>query len=254
MHELIPINYEREIPTVSARDLYGFLGLEPGNYSRWSQQNILNNPYASEDTDYSVFFTHEENPLGGRPTTDYALTIDFSKKLCMISKSKKGEEIRDYFIEVEKEHTAQKFNLPTDYLSALKVLVVSEEAKAKLLSENSAQKERIAILEPKAEFFDAVADSKTAIDMSRAAKVLDMGIGRNELFAFLRDKEVLMGDNVPYQAYVDRGYFRTIEQKYSRPDGSIHISIKTLVFQKGLEFIRRLYQKEKGGFGLVEAN
>ena len=40
--------------------------------------------------------------------------------------------------------------------------------------------------------------------------------------------------------YVDREYFRTIEQKYTTPDGSTHISIKTLVYQKGLEFIRKI--------------
>ena len=95
-------------------------------------------------------------------------------------------------------------------------------------------------LEPKAEFFDQVADSKDAIQIGDAAKVLNCGIGRNKLFAQLRDEKVLMSNNIPYQQYIDRGYFRTIEQKWVTPDGETRISIKTLVYQKGLDFIRRL--------------
>ena len=95
-------------------------------------------------------------------------------------------------------------------------------------------------MKPKAEFFDAVADSKDAIDIGSTAKVLNMGIGRNRLFELLRNEGVLMANNQPYQAYIDRGYFRTIEQKYTKPDGSTHIYIKTLVYQRGLDYIRQL--------------
>ncbi len=47
------------------------------------------------------------------------------------------------------------------------------------------KEKQILMLKPKAEFFDAVADSKTAIEIGEAAKVLNMGIGRNRLFQFL---------------------------------------------------------------------
>ncbi len=96
---------------------------------------------------------------------------------------------------------------------------------------------QLAIAAPKVEFFDAVADSKDAIEMGRVAKVLDCGIGRNRLFQFLRDEKVLMHNNVPYQTFVDRRYFRVVEQTYNKSDGSVHVSTKTLVYQKGLQFI-----------------
>lgn len=106
------------------------------------------------------------------------------------------------------------------------------------------QDKKIKELQPKAEFFDAVAGSKDAIDMNRAAKLIyeETRLGRNKLFKLLRDKGILMKDNIPYQEYIDKGYFRTIEQKYTKPDGTTHIYIKTLVYQKGLEFIRKLVQ------------
>ena len=104
------------------------------------------------------------------------------------------------------------------------------------------EKERQQLL-PKAEFFDAVTDSKTAISIGDAAKVLDAGIGQNKLFAFLRDRNILKDDNTPYQRYIDSGYFRVVEQKY-QVNGETRISIKTLVFQKGIDYIRKLLIKE----------
>lgn len=103
--------------------------------------------------------------------------------------------------------------------------------------------EQIAIMAPKADFFDQVASSKDAIDLGSAAKVLNMGIGRNRLFEILREEKVLMHNNQPYQKFIDSGYFRTIEQKYTVPSGETRISIKTLVYQKGLNYIRKVIEK-----------
>ncbi|MCE5223786.1 phage antirepressor KilAC domain-containing protein [bacterium] len=103
------------------------------------------------------------------------------------------------------------------------------------------QENQIKELKPKAEFFDAVANSKSAIPIGNVAKILEIpGIGRNILFQILRDQGILMHDNVPYQQFIDRGYFRVIEQKYTTPEGETKISIKTLVYQKGIEYIRKV--------------
>lgn len=103
-----------------------------------------------------------------------------------------------------------------------------------------AQKEKqIEEMKPKAEFFDAVADSKTAISMNEVAKVLAIkGYGRNNLFEFLREEKILDKFNVPYQRYVDAGWFRVIEQKYMK-NGEQIITTKTLVYQKGVDGIRK---------------
>ncbi len=105
------------------------------------------------------------------------------------------------------------------------------------------QKKQLEAAKPKIEFYDAVAGSKTAVDIGTVAKVLGIkGLGRNNLFELLRQKGILMNNNQPYQKYVDAGYFRVIEQKYTKPNGETCINIKTLVYQKGLDFIRRLVQ------------
>ncbi len=118
------------------------------------------------------------------------------------------------------------------------LVIQAEEEKEKLLIENKSMK-------PKVEFFDAVTGSKSAIDIGSVAKVLNFrNIGRNTLFRFLRDHKVLMSDNIPYQEYIDRNYFRTIEQKWRTPEGETRITIKTVVYQRGVDFIRKLLVKK----------
>lgn len=99
MNELIQVT---DSGTITARELYDFLELDPKNYSRWAKTNIEENEFAEENSDYWVFVMKEENPQGGRPSINYHLTIAFAKKLCMLSKSERGEQARNYFIEVEK--------------------------------------------------------------------------------------------------------------------------------------------------------
>ncbi|MCE5295392.1 MAG: phage antirepressor [Chlamydiales bacterium] len=97
---------------------------------------------------------------------------------------------------------------------------------------------------PKVDFFDAVAGSKEAIQMANVAKLLGIkGIGRNTLFEILRRRKILQFNNIPYQEYIDRGYFRIVEQKYVKPDGDTCINIKTLVYQKGLDYIRKIIKE-----------
>ena len=131
-----------------------------------------------------------------------------------------------------------KFTIPQTLSEAL-FLAASQ---AKQIEEQTKQLEE---QKPKVEFFDQVTDSKDAIDMAQCAKVLNMGIGRNRLFEFLRSRNILDRHNIPYQSYIDSGYFRTIEQKYTKSDGTNCINIKTVVYQKGMDYIRKLLNNLK---------
>lgn len=118
-----------------------------------------------------------------------------------------------------------------------------ERAKA-WIGEQEKHRAEIAVLVPKAAFFDDVADSKSAISMSEVAKVLAIpNVGRNKLFGLLREYKVLQGNNQPYQRYIDNGWFRMVEQKYSKENGDTVVTTKTLVFQKGVDGIRKVIGK-----------
>ena len=124
------------------------------------------------------------------------------------------------------------YQMPQTYAEALRALADKAEEAERLQIENERMK-------PKEEFFDTVTDSSDAIDMKDTANALHMGIGRNKLFEFLRNQKILTQNNRPYQQYIDRGYFRVIEQKYDKPYGEAGVNIKTVVYQSGVDFIRR---------------
>lgn len=134
-------------------------------------------------------------------------------------------------------YIANQENMTTEQIVA-NALIVAQN----IISQKDKQIEE---MRPKADFFDAVADSKTAISMNEVSKVLGIkGLGRNNLFEFLRDNAILDRWNVPYQKYIDCGWFRVIEQKYTK-NGEEHISIKTLVYQKGVDAIRRKIEAQR---------
>ena len=102
----------------------------------------------------------------------------------------------------------------------------------------------LAAAAPKVEFFDTVANSKDAITMRDVAAALNLpGWGRNQIFAFLRVRGILDDRNIPYREDQDRGYFRVVERTWSDPKGETHIALTTLVYQKGVDFIRRTIQE-----------
>lgn len=95
-------------------------------------------------------------------------------------------------------------------------------------------------LQPAANFAYQLCSSKDTIDIGNCAKVLNRNIGRNNLFEFLRNKKILQADNIPYQKYIDAGYFRVIESRFVTPNGDTKITFKTVVYQKGVAYINKL--------------
>jgi len=94
---------------IRARDLYDFLQIKSFHYSRWAKQYIVDNQFAAEGKDYEVLATNGETLFGGRPSTSYLLTIDFSKILCIVSGSSVGEQLWNYFREVEKRYQQSRY-------------------------------------------------------------------------------------------------------------------------------------------------
>ena len=125
MKELIKITEQNGNQAVSARELYEFLGYNKAVWARWYQKNILENEFAFENIDYQTF----NITLNGNETKDFALSIDFAKKLSMKANTAKGEEARQYFIECEKQLRSGKYALPTTYKEALQSLLEEVEAK-----------------------------------------------------------------------------------------------------------------------------
>ncbi len=100
--------------------------------------------------------------------------------------------------------------------------------------------------EPLVYFANKVSDSSNLIDIGKMAKLLkdeQIDIGRNRLFKWLRTGKILMRNNVPYQKYIDEGYFKVKESFYETPYGT-KSCVTTFVTGKGQIYITEKLRKE----------
>ncbi|MDR7846574.1 phage antirepressor KilAC domain-containing protein [Riemerella anatipestifer] len=233
MKALIKITEQNGKQAVSARELYEFLGYNKAHWAKWYRKNIEENEFAIEDIDYQTLTLW----VNGNETKDFALTIDFAKKISMMARTQKGEDARDYFIECEKK---LKTTLPTTYKEALLELIKKEEEKEVLLLQNQEQQTQLEAQAPKVLFTEAVMGSKTSCLIGELAKVITQNgyeIGERRLFKYLRENGYLgrKGEryNIPNQKYVEQGIFELKKGTRSGSGGVMHTTITTKVTGKG---------------------
>ena len=121
-----------------------------------------------------------------------------------------------------------QYQIPRTYPEALRLAADLAEANERL--------------KPKAEMHDLFLTGQNSQSMGVVAKTL--GIGRNTLFKILREEKILMRNNVPYQKYIDRGYFEVIERPIPMGDATIN-KPKTLVTARGVDYIGRLLKRKE---------
>ncbi len=174
----------------------------------------------------------------GKTYPMFELTLSQAKQILVRESKFVRKAVISYISKLEQALIELKPKVPQSYAEALL------EAGRLALKVEEQQKQLIEA-QPKVEFFNAVADSKDAIPMNDVAKILAIkGYGRNNLFEFLRNKNVLMQNNRPFQRFIDSGHFRVIEQRYQKNNEEC-ISFKTLVYQKGVDYIRKLIVKNE---------
>ena len=101
MEEIIKINYDAEQPTVSARELHRTLEIKE-RFSVWADR-LLN--YFGSDEMTSVLTPTEVQNNGGvqiRELQDYIVSVDTAKHICLMSRTEKGKQCRQYLIDLEK--------------------------------------------------------------------------------------------------------------------------------------------------------
>lgn len=233
-----------KVRTMVINDEPWFVGKDVAEALGYGMGKSLANAVANHVCDEDKGVTEMMTPGGRQNVTiineSGLYSLIFGSKLESAQKFKKWvtSEVLPSIRRTGSFSVQHKFNVPTTFAEALRLAADQQEKieeQAKLLEEQK----------PKVEFFDTVADSKTAISMNDVAKVLGIkGMGRNNLFEFLRNEKILMSNNVPFQIYVDRGYFRVIEQKYMK-NGEPCMNIKTLVYQKGVDFISKTIKNKR---------
>ncbi|BBE09697.1 Prophage antirepressor [Mycoavidus cysteinexigens] len=223
----------RSAPTVNARNLHAFLGIGK-DFSTWIKNRIAQYGFI-EDQDFVLFPNFGENLTGGRPAKEYALTLDMAKELSMVERNEKGKQARQYFIECERRIHSPAIDLHSflnDPKHLRTILLAYTEEVGTLRSQ-------VEELKPKADFYDDVGKAINAQTVQEVAKVI--GTGPKRLFSWLRERRLLMKNNLPYQEQIEAGRFRVIERQYEDPRGENHIYARTLVTGKGLTWIQKQF-------------
>ena len=196
MEELIKIKTENDQQLVSARELHKALELTT-RFSKWVDQNFKD---FEEGTDFtSVTGVTEVQNNGGiqqRKLQDYAVTIDMAKELCMMSKTPKGKEVRQYFIKAEKAWNDPQMVIQRGY-----ELLKNINLQLKLIIKEQA---------PKVTYFDQVIDKNGLTNFRDTAKML--GWKPKAFNQLLEDHGYIYRTGSkktikPYAEYVAKGYF-----------------------------------------------
>lgn len=221
-NELIKVQTNQEgEQRVSARELYKELGVKT-RFSLWVDQNFK---MFVEGVDFtSVVTTTVVNNGAIRQLDDFSLTTDMAKNVAMMSKTAKSQEIRDYFIAVEKEHKALMSDPRIQMAMGLKSAQLMLDHKDKIIAE----------MTPKALFADAVSASQSSILIGELAKLLKQNgvdMGQNRLFGYLRENGYLVkrqgsDRNMPTQKSMELGLFEIKEQNHINSNG-VNVTTKT---------------------------
>ena len=226
---------DRQEQLVNARDLYKALN-NKRQFSDWIKQRIEQYGFI-ENIDFTTFSQFCEKPQGGRPTTEYALTLDTAKEIAMVENNEQGRKIRRYFIEVEKK-ARNMFEIPKTLPEALR--------KAAELAEQLEQQK------PKVLFAESVETSKNSILINELSKILKQNgyeIGQNRLFVKLRKKGYLIKQkgqnwNLPTQKSMDMGLFEVKKTVVNKANGDIITKPTTKVTGKGQIYFVNKFLKE----------
>lgn len=252
MSELVKVNFDTQ--TVSARDLYDLLSQDGGvkgteRFSKWFERYCTYGFVQGED--YSTPNKKVRVQIEGtrevqREVEDFDLSIDMAKQICMLQRTEKGKQLRQYLIDLEKA-----WNTPEQVMA--RALKLADQTIDKLKSDNKALIADNERMKPKEIFADAVSTSHTSILIGDLAKLIcqnGVQIGQRRLFEWLRERGYLIKSgssrNMPQQRYVEQGLFEIKESNVQNPDGSVRITRTTKVTGKGQVYFVNKFLESKG--------
>ena len=241
MNELIRINQKdingNAVNTVNARELHAFLEVGK-DFSTWLKDRIEQYNFI-ENQDFIIFPETGEKSGRGRPAKEYYLSLDMAKELAMVERNEKGKQARQYFIECER-----RANNPIELLNdpaQLRSLLANYSEKVMALENKVAEQT------PKAEGFDRIANADGLLNLTSAAKSLN--VRPKDLFDFLQAKKWIyrrVGGR-SYNAYQDKiqcGYLTHKVYAMTLDDGTERIREQVVVTPRGLTKLASIVPRE----------
>ena len=246
MNEIIKINTnENAEPVVSGRELHERLGIETP-YTKWISRMCEYGFVENADFLVTDIFVH--NSKGGKQSkTDHILKLDMAKEISMLQRNEKGKKIRQYFIEIEKE-----YNSPEKIMA--RALIISNRQIESLKLENKIKDQKIAELEPKADYTDRILNSKSLVTISQIAKDYGMsGTALNDKLHDLKVQYKQSGQWLLYAKYQAKGYTHSETTDLRQINGTDKVIMRTKWTQKGRLFLYDILKKN-GVLPVIERN
>lgn len=250
MTELIKITERDGQRAVNARELHRFLESKQ-DFSNWIKKRIEKYGFI-ENQDFEVFNNSIENPKGGRPTIEYALSIDMAKELSMVENNERGRQARKYFIECEKVAKEQMY-VPKNFAEALRLAAeqqekIEEQQKAiqQSAKEIVALSEQITEMQPKVSYYDKILASKATLTVTQIAQ--DYGMSAKAFNILLRNFGIQHKVNkqwILYAKYIQQGYVHSRSIDIVRHDGRHETKNNTEWTQKGRLFLYDTLKQHK---------
>ena len=241
LEDLININYKDGNPTVSARELYAALGAKT-EFRHWFPRMCS---YGfQEGTDYISVWQKKQTNGGPQMVSEYQISIDMAKHICMIQRDERGRKYRQYFLELEKAWQSP------EKVMAWALQLANQQVK-ELNGQLQEQNQQIAMLRPKAIYLDMILHSPSLVLITQIAK--DYGISAIRLNRLLHEWGIqykVRDQWVLYAQYQGQGYTCSTSIEVRR-DGRLEVKYQTEWTQKGRRFLY-LFLKEKGYIPVVE--
>ena len=235
MEEIIKITEYNGKRAVNARELHQFLESKY-QFANWIQERITKYGFV-ENQDYEVFKENLKNSNGGRPQTEYALSVDMAKELSMVENNEKGRLARKYFIECEKiarESMVASYQIKDPIKRAERWI---EEQKEKKALEAKNQE-----MQPKAQYFDELVERSLLTGFRDTAK--ELGLKQGEFIKILIDKGYIYrtpkGELRPIAKYANDLF----ELKDFKSISSDHAGVRTWITVKGKKVFQLLFGRK----------
>lgn len=247
--ELIKVNYDAEQPTVSARDLHEGLEIK-SNFTTWFERIC---EYGFTESDYKKCFPNLESGLnGGQNMVDYKISVDMAKQICMIQRTDKGREYRQYFLDLEKAWNTPEQIMARALKFASQQMDSLKERCNFLGGEIVKQQKVISELQPKADYVDSILNSKSLVLTTQIAK--DYGMSARKFNKILHELGVqykVSDQWVLYSKYQACGYVHSKTYEFCRSNGNPDVRMQTEWTQKGRLFLYELL-KQNGYVPIIE--
>ena len=244
--EIVKVDYSRERPMVSGRDLHEALKVET-KYADWFPRMC---EYGFEDG--KDFFSILRESTGGRPSVDHQLSIDMAKEICMIQRTEIGKKCREYFLDIERKWNSPEAVFARALQMANQHIEALTQQTLQLTASIAVKDQQITELQPKASYYDIVLACKDLMPISQISK--DYGWSAKRMNEWLKEQRVQYkqgGIWLLYQKHAEQGYTNTKTNIYTDKDGNQHTKVHTYWTQKGRLFIYDM-MKADGNLPLIE--